>query len=129
MCHLVWRTFAPFGGYPRCMHRGQRRRPQLGQAAAGDAVARPTLMRLLAVAAVVVGIAFLAAAIFSWAQSPVENDDSRAADASVREPTGTFIADVEKNPAVVWAVGDGADGGDDAKALAERIAADKPDRF
>lgn len=31
-------------------------------------------------------------------------------------------------PAVVWAVGDGADGSDGARALARRIAADRPDR-
>ncbi len=76
-----------------------------------------------------VGIVLLAAAIFSWAQWSFEDGGSRAADASVREPTGTFVGDVTDNPAVVWAVGDGADGGDDAKALAERIAAGEPDRF
>jgi len=32
-------------------------------------------------------------------------------------------------PAVVWAVGDGADGGDDARAVAHRIAAGHPDRL
>lgn len=31
--------------------------------------------------------------------------------------------------AVVWAVGDGADGGSKAKALADRIASDRPDHF
>ena len=34
-----------------------------------------------------------------------------------------------RDGAVVWAVGDGADGGADAKALAARVASEHPDRF
>jgi Calcineurin-like phosphoesterase len=50
-------------------------------------------------------------------------------DNAVREPSGEFISSVTKSRAVVWAVGDGADGGRDAKALARRMAAGPIDRF
>ena len=51
-----------------------------------------------------------------------------AATAAAASP-GSFVPSDEKARAVVWAVGDGADGGDDAKALAARIAAGKVDRL
>ena len=47
----------------------------------------------------------------------------------VREPSGVFIASGPANRAVVWAVGDGADGGAAGKAVAARIAAGPVDRF
>lgn len=40
---------------------------------------------------------------------------------------GGFVPDVPGRPAVVWAVGDGADGGAAAQTLAEQIAAGHPD--
>jgi hypothetical protein len=42
---------------------------------------------------------------------------------------GSFVPSDGKARVVVWAVGDGADGGDDAKALATRIAAGQIDRL
>ena len=47
----------------------------------------------------------------------------------MRLPTGPFVSVGSKQRAVVWAVGDGADGGEDAKALARTIAKGKPDLF
>lgn len=45
-------------------------------------------------------------------------------------PNHAFLsAAVPDPPAVVWAIGDGADGSDTARALARRIAADRPDRL
>jgi acid phosphatase type 7 len=39
------------------------------------------------------------------------------------------VASVRRTPAVLWAVGDGADGGDAAKAVAARIASGRVDRL
>jgi hypothetical protein len=47
----------------------------------------------------------------------------------VRPPAGAFVASVVKRRAVLWAVGDGADGGRAAKALARRIARGPIDRL
>jgi len=46
--------------------------------------------------------------------------------AIVRLPAGPFITPPKAARATVWAVGDGADGTDDAKALARRITLAKP---
>ena len=40
-----------------------------------------------------------------------------------------FVPSTSRSPAVVWAVGDGADGGDDARKVARRIGSDRVDRF
>jgi calcineurin-like phosphoesterase family protein len=48
--------------------------------------------------------------------------------APARPPTGTFVQSAPVQPAVVWAVGDGANGSAAARAVARRIAADRPDR-
>jgi calcineurin-like phosphoesterase family protein len=48
------------------------------------------------------------------------------------EKTGTskaFVASDGSSRTVVWALGDGADGGSDARAVARLIARSKPDRF
>jgi acid phosphatase type 7 len=45
-------------------------------------------------------------------------------------PNAAFLSvAAPEAPAVVWAVGDGADGSDRARAVARRIAADRPDRL
>ena len=46
-----------------------------------------------------------------------------------RVPTGPFFTAQPTNRALVWAVGDGANGSAEAKALARRIARSKPDLF
>jgi alkaline phosphatase len=52
-----------------------------------------------------------------------------AADAGpARAPTGVFVRSGPVSRAVVWAVGDGADGSAAARAVASRIAAGRPDR-
>jgi calcineurin-like phosphoesterase family protein len=50
-------------------------------------------------------------------------------DGAVRLPHGPWIGSTSTARAVVWAVGDGADGSSAAKALARRIAAAGPNRF
>ena len=47
---------------------------------------------------------------------------------STAQTTG-FVPSLTAARAVVWAVGDGADGSAQARALAMRIAADRPDRL
>ncbi|MEA2150225.1 MAG: hypothetical protein QOD69_2055 [Solirubrobacteraceae bacterium] len=47
----------------------------------------------------------------------------------VHEPTGAFVASGPAGQAVLWAVGDGADGGAAGKAVAARIQAGPVDRF
>lgn len=47
----------------------------------------------------------------------------------VRAPSGVFIPSGPAGHAVVWAVGDGADGGGAGKAVAARIGAGRVDRF
>lgn len=49
--------------------------------------------------------------------------------APVRAPQGEFVRSIGSDSALVWAVGDGANGSDPAKALASRIAATRPDRL
>jgi hypothetical protein len=41
----------------------------------------------------------------------------------------SFIPSYSRSPAIVWAVGDGADGGDDARQVARRIRSDGVDRL
>jgi acid phosphatase type 7 len=50
------------------------------------------------------------------------------ADGVVRLPTGAFVPSDHGRRAVVWAVGDGANGSAPARALARRIAAERPAR-
>jgi hypothetical protein len=47
----------------------------------------------------------------------------------IHEPAGAFVASGPRERAVVWAVGDGADGGDAGRAVAARIRAGRVDRF
>ncbi len=47
----------------------------------------------------------------------------------IREPAGAFVASGPAGHAVLWAVGDGADGGDAAKTVVARIRAGRVDRF
>ena len=55
--------------------------------------------------------------------------DGRSAPPPKPVPNHAFgSASAPQRPATVWAVGDGADGGADAKAVARRIAAGRPDR-
>ena len=52
--------------------------------------------------------------------------DEKARDAPGQEPVRNAAA---RSSAVVWAVGDAADGGDDARRVAEMIGGTKPDRL
>ena len=66
-----------------------------------------------AVAAIVVLLA-----IAPWESAP-----------PVRAPDGAFVASGPAGRAVVWAVGDGPDGGRDAEAVAALVRSGRPDRF
>jgi len=66
----------------------------------------------------------LAAAVVLLALRPWKD-----AEPPIHEPTGDFVASGPRGQAVVWAVGDGADGGADGRAVAQRIRAGHPDRF
>lgn len=51
-----------------------------------------------------------------------------SAQPSIRQPDGAWLESGPSERAVVWAVGNGADGSDSARAVARRIEADDPDR-
>jgi hypothetical protein len=53
----------------------------------------------------------------------------RGAAPPIHEPHGAFVASGPPGSAVVWAVGDGADGGAAARAVVARIRASRVDRF
>jgi hypothetical protein len=74
-----------------------------------------------------VGAALAGSAIVSIAVLLVVGRGS--AEPPIHEPAGAFVRSGPTNRAVVWAVGDGADGGAAAKAVAARIAVARVDRF
>ncbi|MEA2156046.1 MAG: hypothetical protein QOE11_2186 [Solirubrobacteraceae bacterium] len=74
-------------------------------------------------AAALLGVVLAAAAVVLIAHL------SRAQAPPIHEPTGAFVASGPPGHAVVWAVGDGADGGDAGRAVAARVRAGHPDRF
>ncbi len=53
----------------------------------------------------------------------------RSSEPPVRAPSGVFVPSVPGKRAVIWAVGDGADGSVAARRVAARIGAEKFDRF
>jgi hypothetical protein len=65
----------------------------------------------------------LAAGLIAWGFAPWRSSPP------IRVPSTAFVASGPPARAVVWAVGDGADGGAAAKAVAARIAAGRVDRF
>jgi hypothetical protein len=84
-------------------------------------MARAHRSRRRAVAALLVALAALAVvltAVQPWESAP-----------PIREPAGGEVASGPSRRAVVWAVGDGADGGAAAKAVARRIRAGPADRL
>lgn len=81
--------------------------------ARAHSIRRWAVATLLAVAA---AVALLA--VRPWHSAP-----------PVREPTGAFVPSGPAGRAVVWAVGDGADGGAAGRAVAARIRAGRVDRF
>jgi hypothetical protein len=91
--------------------RTLRRRPRVG----------------VALALIVAGA--LAVVVLAGGFTGRARGESDLAAAAAAAAPGSFVPSDGKARAVVWAVGDGADGGDDAKALAARIAAGSADRF
>jgi hypothetical protein len=80
---------------------------------------------------------------WSWARSPwssrprsrrpacgdeVDKRSSPGRSAAATRAT-SFVPSTSRSPAVVWAVGGGADGSDDARKVARRIGAGRVDRF
>ena len=78
-------------------------------------------LRRLSVA-LVAGALVLVAAVVFFVRDPGPGPPLRA-------PAGEYVRSVPGDRAVLWAVGDGADGSDRAKAVAARIAAGRVDRF
>ena len=78
-------------------------------------IRRWAVAALLAAAAVAV-VAF--GAVRPWRSAP-----------PIREPVGAFVPSGPSGRAVLWAVGDGADGGAAGRAVAARIRAGRVDRF
>jgi len=85
------------------------------------------LVRRLAFTAIAIVVLGLAAVLVA----AVADHGGEADGARGREHTGgrPFVGSVAGRRALIWAVGDGADGSASARALAARIAADRPDRF
>lgn len=52
----------------------------------------------------------------------------RASQPAIRAPSGAYLPSGPAGRALVWAVGDGADGGDAARTVAARIGRSRPDR-
>jgi len=73
--------------------------------------------------------ALLAAAVPLLAAAGILAAFRRPDAAAVRPPERPWMADGPRDAAVLWAVGDGADGDPAARRLAARIAAGRPDRF
>lgn len=77
------------------------------------------IVRRSQLALLLVAVAVLVAAVVAGAMRDTALIGSR----------GALLASTARDRAVVWAVGDGADGGHDAKAVAARIAAGRVDRL
>jgi hypothetical protein len=99
---------------------GANRRP-------GPAGSR-AVRRGLAVLGVGVAVA-LAAAIAAGGRDAGDARNQRAGEGGPRAGDRTFVTSVPGERAEVWAVGDGADGGDDARAVAALIARRPVDRL
>jgi calcineurin-like phosphoesterase family protein len=83
-------------------------------------VSRPAVgVHSIHVLVLVVGLAVAAIALFACSDG----------DSDLRLKPRAFPASDTKQSAVVWAVGDGADGGSDAAKVVRLIARDKPDRL
>jgi hypothetical protein len=81
--------------------------------------ARTTRRRATAAAALLAAaVAVALLVIRPWGSEP-----------PIRAPTGAFVPSGPAGRAVVWAVGDGADGGDAGREVAARIRAGRIDRF
>jgi hypothetical protein len=80
-------------------------------------------MRRLAVAAMIVAAIALAAFVAVGGYSRLR------AEPPIRAPQGTFVPDGPKRRAILWAVGDGANGGRAAKGVAARMRLARNDRL
>jgi hypothetical protein len=81
-------------------------------------------------AALGVGVAVaLAAVIAAGGGGAGDARNQRAGDSGPRAGASAFVPSVPGDRAVVWAVGDGADGGDEARAVAGLIARRPADRL
>ncbi len=75
-----------------------------------------------------IGLAAAALAVTAVLAARNVASDPPAAPQAAKGVFGGDLEITDGGPAVVWAVGDGATGSDPARTLAERIAADDPDR-
>ncbi len=75
------------------------------------------------IAAVLVAALLLALALVAWSWRPWR------AERAVRVPDGPFVSSGPRDRAVIWAVGDGADGGGAARDLVARMRRGRLDRL
>src|SRR5688572_15843773 len=73
------------------------------------------------IAAVLVGLALVAAGAYLWA--PWRSEPP------LRAPSGPYVPSGPADRALLWGVGDGADGGAAARAVVERMKRKRFDRF
>src|SRR3954451_21597926 len=58
-----------------------------------------------------------------------ESDSNRGSGSGGQAGAGAFVADGPRSGAILWAAGDGADGGPGAEAVAELVRHRRPDLF
>jgi hypothetical protein len=100
--------------------------------AGANRLAGPTRSRAVrrGLTAVVLGVAVaLAAVIAAGGRGAGDAGSQRAGEVGPRPGDRPFVTSVAGDRAVVWAVGDGADGGDEARAVARLIARRPVDRL
>lgn len=80
--------------------------------------------------ATVAALALVGAVALAGVGCSDDGDGRSSTEPSVAPTTATsFVPSARRSRAVVWAVGDGADGSDDARRVARRIASGRVDRF
>ncbi|MGH2943884.1 MAG: hypothetical protein ACRDLN_14030, partial [Solirubrobacteraceae bacterium] len=70
----------------------------------------------------VVVVAVLVLALAAWARRPWQSQPP------VRPPSGAYVPSGPERRALIWAVGDGADGGTAARAVVARMRRPRADR-
>lgn len=73
-------------------------------------------------------VATLALAGAGCGNEPDERTTTGSSSAVTKETT-SFVPSSSRSPAIIWAVGDGADGGDDGRKVARRIGSDGVDQL
>jgi hypothetical protein len=96
------------------------------------AVERIPMGARIAVLAAAAGLAFIAAALHnqgSDGNAEIAGANQRAAYLGPHDARNGWVHSRTKRRSIVWAIGDGADGGADGRAVADMVAAHRVDRF